>query len=64
MNATFKQRTALFNMYSALGRSTKGIRDLTVEQASEAIKNTLKIIKENGFPKDTVNGIPEGDSWG
>ena len=51
-NATFNQRKALHNMYTALGRSTTGIRDMTFEEASTAIDETQKYIKENGFPKD------------
>ena len=48
--ATFKQRMALDNMYSALGWSTKGIRDMTIVEASEAIDKTKKHINEHGFP--------------
>lgn len=49
--ATFKQRKALHNMYTALGWSTKGIRDMTIAEASEAIGKAKAHIDEHGFPE-------------
>jgi len=45
--ATLKQRTALEELYTKLGKSTKGIRDLSFQAASEAISSAIQSINEN-----------------
>jgi hypothetical protein len=52
--ATFKQRSALFNLHSALGWDLKGIRDLTKSQAGAKIEYALQYIKDKGFPKWSI----------
>ena len=51
MDATFEQRRAVFNMYSALGWDVRGVHSMTKEQASEAIEKAQKEIDSKGFPK-------------
>lgn len=50
-DASFKQRMALSNMYTALGWSLKDIRNMNVREANEAIDRAKQFIKENGFPR-------------
>ena len=61
MNATFNQRMALSNMYAAMGKSTKGIRDMTVEEASRAIDAAKKEIDAKGFRRAVTDndGLPD-----
>jgi hypothetical protein len=57
MDATFKQRKALFNIYSALhwDYKLKTIRTMTVDEASTAIADAQKYIDEHGFPERDDN---------
>lgn len=48
--STFNQRRALHNMHTALGWDVRGIRDMTFDQASAAIKKAQEEIDKNGFP--------------
>jgi hypothetical protein len=53
MDATFNQRRALFNMYSALKKPNSEIakiRKMQFHEASEAIFNAKKEIELKGFP--------------
>jgi hypothetical protein len=50
-SATFAQRKSLYKMHAALGWELKGIRDMTIEEASIAIDKAKKYIRENGFPR-------------
>jgi len=59
--ATFKQRTALFNMYSATGRSVVGIRDMAMDEASRAIDEVKKEIAAKGFKKTNTTSDGLGD---
>jgi hypothetical protein len=52
MEATFNQRRALHNMYTALEKDVRPIRAMTKEQASAAISEAQKEIDERGFPRD------------
>jgi hypothetical protein len=49
MQATFNQRRALFNMRRALKWDLVGIRDMTFEEASEAIKECKEEFIRRGF---------------
>ena len=51
MDATFAQRRAVFNMFTALGWDVRGVHSMTKEQASEAIEKAQKEIDSKGFPK-------------
>lgn len=58
--ATFKQRKALHNMHTALGWTTKGIRDMTIEEASAAIGKAKEHIEKYGFPpRERTDGRSE-----
>jgi hypothetical protein len=50
--ATLAQRTALFNMYTALKKDRKGIRSMSKAEASIAIQEAKKEIEANGFPEE------------
>lgn len=49
--ATFNQRRALFNMYTALGWDRTPIRKMSKFEASRAMKDALEEIEDRGFPK-------------
>jgi hypothetical protein len=57
--STIGQRTALFHMYQALKWDVRGIRDMSFEEASEAIKNAKEYIKNNGFLENENNAFYE-----
>jgi hypothetical protein len=46
MNATFKQRSYLYNLHTALGWPVVGIRDMSVEHASDAIAKAKAALEE------------------
>ena len=55
MDATFNQRRALHNMYTALKKpmsETAKIRTMSAVQASTAIRAAKREIEERGFPKE------------
>ena len=45
MDATFAQRRAVFNMFTALGWDVRGVHSMTKEQASEAIEKAREVMK-------------------
>lgn len=53
MDATFNQRRALFNMWTALHEKDKlkTVHKLTFEQASAEIDKAKKQIEKKGFPQ-------------
>ena len=61
--ATIGQRTALFNMYSALKWDVKGIRNIGFFEASDAIAKAKEYIKNNGFPKNENGNLEKNDDF-
>ena len=62
MDATFEQRRAVFNMYSALGWDVRGVHSMTKEEASAAIEKAQKEIDTKGFPKRNDKAASRGQT--